>query len=67
MRLYRALLHFYPASFRNEYGDELARVFAQRVAERGRFRGSQAQTKPERMGLLTSRVLDGNINPWSWT
>ena len=37
MRLYRALLHFYPASFRNEYGDELARVFAQRVADRGQF------------------------------
>ena len=39
MRLYRALLHFYPASFRNEYGDELARVFAQRVADRGQFVG----------------------------
>ena len=23
MPLYRALLHLYPASFRNEYGDEL--------------------------------------------
>jgi predicted permease len=30
MRLYRALLHLYPSSFRNEYGDEMAAVFAQR-------------------------------------
>jgi len=36
MRLYRALLHFYPASFRNEYGEELCRVFAER---RRRARG----------------------------
>lgn len=31
IRLYRALLHAYPASFRAEYGDELADIFAQRV------------------------------------
>ena len=37
MAMYRWLLRLYPASFRNEYGDELARVFAQRVADRGRF------------------------------
>jgi putative ABC transport system permease protein len=36
-RLYRALLHLYPASFRCEYGDELTAVFAQRATERGRF------------------------------
>jgi len=30
MRFYRALLHLYPTSFRNEYGDEMAAVFAQR-------------------------------------
>jgi putative ABC transport system permease protein len=30
MRFYRALLHLYPTSFRNEYGDEMAGVFAQR-------------------------------------
>ena len=35
MRFYRALLHLYPASFRNEYGDELARVHCHRVAEAG--------------------------------
>lgn len=37
MRFYRALLHLYPASFRNEYGDELARLHAHRVAEVGAF------------------------------
>ena len=36
--LYRTVLHLYPASFRNEYGDELARAYHQRVAERGRMR-----------------------------
>ena len=32
MRLYRALLRLYPASFRNEYGDELTTVFRSRRA-----------------------------------
>ena len=30
MRLYRLLLRVYPASFRYEYGEELARLFAER-------------------------------------
>lgn len=30
MRIYRLLLHLYPASFRNEYGEEMAHVFAHR-------------------------------------
>lgn len=30
MRLYRALLHLYPASFRGEYGDEMRKIFAKR-------------------------------------
>lgn len=30
MRLYRALLHLYPASFRGEYGEEMCAIFAQR-------------------------------------
>lgn len=29
MRFYRALLHLYPASFRDEYGSEMTRAFAQ--------------------------------------
>src|ERR1051326_2114764 len=28
MRLYRLLLHLYPASFRSEYGDQMAEIFA---------------------------------------
>ena len=31
MRFYRLLLHLYPASFRNEYGEELAGVFERAV------------------------------------
>ncbi|HVL67785.1 MAG TPA: ABC transporter permease [Vicinamibacterales bacterium] len=30
MRLFRALLHLYPSSFRHEYGEEMARLFAER-------------------------------------
>ena len=35
IRLYRALLHLYPASFRIEYGDEMAAVFAKRSTSSG--------------------------------
>ncbi len=35
MRLYRALLHLYPASFRNEYGDEMTALFARRRRDAG--------------------------------
>ena len=35
MRIYRALLHLYPASFRNEYGEEMRAVFARRRAASG--------------------------------
>ena len=31
MQLYRALLHLYPASFRAEYGEEMAAIFRQRL------------------------------------
>lgn len=34
-RLYRVLLGLYPASFRREYGDEMAAIFAERVAQTG--------------------------------
>ena len=30
MKLYQTLLHFYPASFRAEYGEEMTAVFARR-------------------------------------
>src|SRR5579863_10139288 len=33
MRLYQALLHLYPASFRNEYGDEMREIFRQRILD----------------------------------
>ena len=33
MRLYRALLRLYPASYRAEYGGELCAVFAERARE----------------------------------
>ncbi len=33
MSLYRLLLHLYPASFRNEYADEMCAVFARRLRD----------------------------------
>jgi predicted permease len=35
MRVYRALLRLFPASFRNEYGDEMSAVFSRRLREAG--------------------------------
>ena len=35
---YRALLHLYPASFREEYGEELCGVFSERVRDASRLR-----------------------------
>ena len=36
--LYRALLHLYPASFREEYGEELCGVFSERIRGASRLR-----------------------------
>ena len=33
MRFYRALLHLYPASFRGEYGEEMAAIFRHRLRD----------------------------------
>ena len=33
MRLYRVLLHLYPASFRAEYGTEMGAIFQRRLAQ----------------------------------
>jgi len=49
IRLYRALLHLYPASFRREYGDEMTEVFAQSYAD---------ATLPGRAGLVLRAVSD---------
>ncbi len=37
MKLYRALLYAYPASFRAEYGEEMAALFARRQCDAGAF------------------------------
>ena len=49
IRLYRALLHLYPASFRREYGDEMTEVFAQSYAD---------ATLPGRIGLALRTLGD---------
>ena len=51
--LYRALLHLYPASFRMEYGDEMAAVFARAYAD---------ATPLGRIALLSTAVGDEVLN-----
>ena len=49
IRLYRALLRLYPASFRIDYGDEMSALFAERSAG---VRGIA------RLGLIAAAVMD---------
>jgi putative ABC transport system permease protein len=53
MRFYRALLHLYPASFRAEYGEEMAAVFRARLRDAG---------AAGRLGLLASATFDVAAN-----
>jgi predicted permease len=53
IRLYRALLHLYPASFRMEYGEEMTEVFAQACADAAPL---------GRVGLLLSAAADEVLN-----
>ena len=49
MRLYRALLHLYPSSFRHEYGEEMTRLFAER---------RRSATAWHRLSLWTEALSD---------
>jgi putative ABC transport system permease protein len=54
MRFYRLLLHLYPASFRNEYGGEMAAVFGERLRDAG---GSMA-----RAAVMAGAIPDVLLN-----
>ena len=54
MRLYRALLHLYPASFRREYAAELTADFARR--------SRRASTVSAQMSLWASTIADTILN-----
>ena len=49
MRFYQLLLRLYPASFRNEYGGEMSKIFARRLRDAGAFR---------RLGLWLEAIAD---------
>ena len=49
MFLYRLLLHLYPASFRGEYGGEMAAIFRRRLRDAGTL---------ARAGLLLGALLE---------
>ena len=57
IRLYRALLHLYPSSFRLEYGGEMTALFAERGAGVGRLGrlgqllGAVAETVPNALAV----------------
>ena len=51
MRWYRALLRLYPQSFRAEYGDEMAAIFAERRRDVSRLGSSRWRSGPERFGM----------------
>ncbi|HEV8238321.1 MAG TPA: ABC transporter permease [Thermoanaerobaculia bacterium] len=57
MRLYRALLHLYPAFYRAEYGDELVRTFAVRSRRAGGGAGRAALWLRELVDLPRSAFL----------
>jgi putative ABC transport system permease protein len=50
MRLYRALQHLYPASFRREYGDEMTAVFDRKARS--------ASTLPATLALWAETIAD---------
>jgi predicted permease len=50
MRFYTLLLRLYPASFRNEYGEEMRRILARRLREAGRL--------VPRLGVVLDAALD---------
>ena len=53
MKLYRALLHLYPSSFRAEYGNEMTAAFARR------YRGANAAM---RLTMLAAALADTGYN-----
>src|SRR5262245_13202857 len=54
MQFYRALLRLYPASFRHEYGDEMARLFADRLRD--------ADGPIERWGLVAGALPESAVD-----
>jgi predicted permease len=50
MRAYRALLHLFPSSFRDEYGGEMAAIFARRLRE--------SRGLPDRIALWAETLTD---------
>ncbi len=54
MRLYRALLHLYPAAFRDEYSEEMCAIFAQRRLE--------ASRAPAALALWVDSFFDVLVN-----
>jgi predicted permease len=54
MRLYRALLHLYPGSFRSEYGDDMCAIFARRLRD--------ANGPLATIALWVDAALDTSVN-----
>src|ERR1700683_1569329 len=51
-RIYKALLHCYPAAFRHEYGSQMLLVFSEQLGEARRTGG---RTRPAGLWIRTAR------------
>src|SRR5262249_56878222 len=56
MRLYRALLRLFPASFRNEYGEEMVAIFARRRREASRLAATVALSAETLLHLVPNAL-----------
>ena len=57
MRAYRLLLRLYPASFRNEYGEEMCAIFSRRLRDSGGPLGAAALWPGTIADVVTSALL----------
>ena len=60
MRLYRALLHLYPRSFRREYGDDMVALVASQRRHESRFRVA-ARTSVDLATTIPMRHLEARM------
>ncbi len=56
---YRALLRLFPRTFREEFGDDMGRLFVERREEAGRFRLARAGVWADRSAVLRQAIGDG--------
>jgi len=64
-RVYRALLHLYPASFRREYGDLMTQAFCDRLRERG-GRGAWSFVVADLVRSVPQQIMEVSVMSQKW-